>query len=350
MNKKTTVSSKSNSGKKLNITVLYSIGSEYEENKEQLIAENDTVSAATAIAKVLIKAGHNVDLLKITPDTIDKVKSINSDLIFNLVEWSGKDYRLGVKVLKTIAKQGIPFTGADAKSYDWGSDKVEMKAMFDKYQIPTPRWHAVHKKFYPRDHSIIAKLNFPMIIKPAYEHCAIGINDQSVIESIEEIQPKVTAFLKMYKEPIIAEEYIDGREFTITVVQNGKITVLPPAEIIFENSNRRRKIISFDEKWETNEAPRMWTETVIADVSDPLTPRLAQIAQIAFEKMGCKGYARLDVRIRGEEILVLEINVNPSLYDDSDDSEYGLLVSAKAAGMTFNSLVKDIAASALTGH
>lgn len=325
----------------MNVKVIYSHGGNYNKNPEQKIADGDTIDAVKQIVSALNDSGHKAKIVKITPTKINFVKRIKADAVFNLCEWSGKDYPLGVNVLKKLEENKIPYTGADSKSYEWCCDKISMKNMFDKLKIPTPKWTFITpddtKKIIENK---IDKLSLPIIIKPAYEHCAIGIDKKSVIHSKKYLGKRIAKLLKNYNEPVIAEEFIEGREFTVTVLKNHKLHIFPPAEIIF-NSKGSDKLLSFKSQWIDANAP--YTSRVITDKY--LHKNLKKLSKKIFTKMGCKGYVRIDMRTKGKNVYVLEVNINPGL---TPYESYGLTVSTEAYGWTFGKLVNEIANAAVT--
>lgn len=324
----------------MNIKVIYSSGGKYNKERQQKIADNETTDGVNGVAKALACSGHKVDIVKITPTNIADVNKIHKSVVFNLVEWSGKDYPLAVKVLKILERNHTPFTGAGSKVYEWGSNKITMKKMFDRYKIPSPSWTSITpittKKTIAKK---IKPLTLPIIIKPAYEHCAIGISLKSVVNSEKDAINEISKLLKKYKEPVIAENYIDGREFTTTVIGNKRLHIFPPAEVIFKTT-KTSKILSFNRKW--LEGVNAFNSIIVKDKN--LAKNLKNLSKKTFLKTGCKSYVRIDFRMGKGKLYVLEINVNPSIWPEKC---YGLTVSTEADGWTFAKLVEEITQSAL---
>lgn len=327
--------------KKLNVKVIFSSGGKFYKNREQKIADDETGDGAKQVADALIKAGYFAEIVKVTPSSIGLIKNINADTVFNLCEWSGRDYPLAVRVLKILEKGHIPYTGADSKSYQWCSDKISMKKMFDRLGIPTPAWTFVNPNDAKSD--IIKKvdrLSLPIIVKPAYEHCGIGIDYKSVIRSKKDSVKKIVRLLRSYKEPVIIEEFIEGREFTTSVLKNHSLHVFPPAEVRFHTKNRN-KLLSFATKW--LETGNTYSSSVLKDAF--LSGSLKRISKKIFTKMDCKGYIRIDLRMdnKKKKMYVLEVNINPSIWPEDC---YGLTVSTEAEGWKFERLVDEIARAA----
>ena len=193
-------------------------------------SDMDTQNSAIDAADVLRSEGYEVSLLGIGLDEVPKVKNINDDLVFNLVEWTGKNIDKGTQVIKLLEKKGIPFTGSGSWGFMLSSDKVQMKKEMAKHKIPTPQ------------------LKFPVIVKPAYEHCGIGITQNSIARNEADLRFMIHDLRIKYKQPVIAEEFIKGRELHVTMLEkNGRPWVLPPAEVIFNNPDA---VLSYEMKWD----------------------------------------------------------------------------------------------------
>lgn len=323
--------------------VIFSSGGKYNKGSDQKLADEDTRDCARKVVGALIQKGHDAEIVKVTPSKINNVNKLKADAVFNLCEWSGRDYPLGVDVLKRLEKNRIPYTGADSKSYEWCCDKISMKHLFNKFKIPTPPWTSVNSE--DTKEVIIKKissLKFPIIGKPAYEHCAIGIDKKAVIHSRKDAAKKIYDLVKKYNQPVLVEEFISGREFTMTVLKNHTLHIFPPAEIIFKTKNKD-KFISFESQW--IDERMTYGSQILSD--KVLSLYLKRLSRRIFLKLECKGYVRIDMRVRGQEVYVLEVNINPGL---TPYESYGLTVSTEAAGWTFDKLVNEIAISAITNQ
>ena len=284
----------------------------------------DTQNSAFEVAKQLTGEGFVCGVMGIGLNEVDKVKNLEADLIFNLVEWTGNNIKQGTEVIKILERRKIPFTGSGSRGFLLSSDKVWMKEEMIKNNIPTPGQR------------------FPMMVKPAYEHCGIGITQNSIVKNESELRIKNYELRKKYNQPVIAEEFIDGRELHVTILEkNGRPWVLPPAEVMFEKPGA---VLSYEMKW--NEKSPEYTQAHMepARLDKNLELRIKKIAKQAYIKLGGRDYPRLDMRIRGSEVFVLEINNNPGLDFDTDA---GMGVSARLAGFkTYNELLKHIVENA----
>ena len=325
----------------MNIKVIYSSGGEFSAGGDKKVTDDETIKVAKKVVKALKGSGHLAKMMKISPEKVKLINKITADAVFNLCEWTGKDSHLGIEVLKRLEDQKIPYTGATSESDLLSCSKIAMKEMFDKYKILTPNWVSVmpgepKNKVYQK----VNKLSFPIIIKPAFEHCGIGIGYNSVIRTKRGFTEEVMKALSKFNEPVVVEEFIEGREFTTTIIKNHEVHVFPPAEVIF-NTKNQNKILSFETKW--HQGKDSYGAKILEKNS--LSENLKKKSKKIFNKLVKKGYVRIDFRVRNKNIYALEFNVNPSLLPEEC---YGLTASTEAAGWSFEKLVNEIANSAAT--
>ena len=302
----------------------------------------DTQKTAMAVDENLKKSGYASEVLGIYPRDVDRISDIRADLVFNLIEWAGKETEDGVTAVKILEKMGMPFTGSSAWGYLLTCDKVMMKRHMDKHKIVTPKWQV----FETGDETVDKKLKYPLIVKPSRQHCGIGITQDSVVGDDTALAAKARELVDTYHEPILAEEYIAGRELHVTMLEkNGRPWVLPAAEVTFKEQKGYVPILSYDMKW--NE--KSWEYNMAGDMAIPELPaafkrQLETTAVICYRKLGGRDYPRLDVRIRQGKLYVLEINNNPGIDFETDS---GIGMSARAAGFkTFGALLSHIVENA----
>lgn len=311
----------------MKVTVLYNLeGTSSTEGISE--ADDDTGNSARAVCDELIKIGYNAKTLGISPSIIDCLKNLKTDFVFNLVEWTGKEYVQSVKVVETLEKAGLPYSGSRAWGIKLTGDKYLMKKEMEKNKIPTPGWSIDNTN----------KLRFPVIVKPTLEHCGIGISQTSVCKNENEAKIKINELIKKYKQPILVEEFIDGKEAHVTIIEkNRKPYVMYPAVFAYKKKKGYWPVMSYEAKWQTG-----W-ETTMSDWEDERDERVIEkIKKIALEcytKLGGRSYPRVDMRIRGQDVYVLEINNNPGI---GWDMESGITYSCVKEGMNFSQLLKNI--------
>lgn len=307
--------------------VLYNLSDEYKE------ADSDTQRSAELVYESLKNLGYETEIRGITKADVDEPKRIKADLVFNLVEWAGLDYVYGVKVINNLEKAGLVYTGSNAWGYALCCDKVAMKNAMGKFGILTPRWQVFGKS---QDIKLNAKLKFPVIVKPVYEHCAIGVSQTSVCDNAKSLTLKANELIRTYKQPVLVEEFIQGDEAHVTILEkSGEPWVLPPAMIRWQKRKGFWPILTYESKWVDGN----WEDKMSVIEAEELTPEIERLARLCYLKLGGRGYPRCDMRVAGDKVYVLEINNNPGL--DFDPSS-GITVSAEAAGLNFEQLIENI--------
>lgn len=323
----------------INVAVIYGLTSPSAIDELTKSIDEDSRESALQVGQALSRLGFGTELIEIKPGNLDAVSGINADIVFNLCEWSGLDFALGVGVIERLEKKGVVFTGADSRNFLWGSKKEMMKKMFDQWGFPTPRWGVYSGE---SEWSLPEDVLFPVIVKPAWEHCSIGIDSSSVVTDPDSLKIKTSKMWGKYRQPILVEEFIESDEYQVTVLErSGEPWVLPPSIISFTKSGPL-PILTFYSQWLDPEGPTN-AKIRILDKEEKMYSRLGYLCESVFRRFDCRGYVRMDLRERNGEPLLLEINVNPGLEWDMD---YGLSLSAVAAGMSWDALVGTIVDSA----
>ncbi len=322
----------------MHISVLYSLPTRRAMNSPYIATDEDTKESAEEVAEALMQKGATVELLPITEDTIDRIGSIQADVIFNLLEWDGMDGALLVHAMDVVIKTQIPFTGSSKHALAVCNDKTLMKSSLDRFVIPTPRW----QKFETGNETIRRDFKFPLIVKLGLQHCSVGLTKDAVVGDAAELVKVVNDRIQMFKQTVIVEEFIVGREFQVTVLERANgLAILPPAEIVFTTTGENA-FLTYGSRWDEAHADYKESSVRLAVLSPTLAGKIRGISQKAFVDLGFSDYSRLDIRTRDEEVFILEANANPGL-GDSDD--YGMTVSYKAAGLTFADLIWEIVES-----
>lgn len=296
----------------------------------------DVLVQVEAVKKSLQHLGHTAVSLGVSLNLESfqkELKKIKPDLVFNLVEAiSGVEMYLHF-VPVILEKLKIPFTGASSQALFTTTNKVFTKKLFDTYKISTPAWVTSKNNYL--------KIKTPCIIKPIYEDASVGLDDSSIVYDEEKLSDEFKNRTKKYGECFV-EEFIDGREFNISILDTEDgVKVLPIAEIRFEDyPDDKAKIVSYDAKW--NENSFEYKHTVrhfdFEQSDDKLLSELEKISIKCWKKFELEGYARVDVRAdENNKIFVLEINANPCISPDS-----GFAAAAEHYGWNYNKMVEVI--------
>ena len=279
-------------------------------------------------------------MVPIGEDGIVKIADIRADCMVNLIDWTGLDMPLSDAAFTAIEHTGVPFTGATRENYLTTSDKILMKKALDANGLPTARWQLFELGTEP----VRTNFQYPMIIKLALEHCSIGLTHDAVVNTDRELSVRVKERIKTYGEPVIAEEFILGREFQVTVVETEDgVKVLPPAEIVFDTQGPE-SLLTWESRWVETAKDYQASRVTLPVLSVPLDHAIRRTASETFTALQFRDYMRLDIRTRENNVFILESNSNPGL---SDSDEYGMTLSYKALGWSFADFVWEIVTSSL---
>lgn len=307
------------------------------------LSESEFFTHLNKIESILKNHFGNVKQLAIGNDfykNIDAIENFAPNAIFNFVESvEGKaEYEVFVAGMFDIL--GIQYTGNTGLTLANCLDKNRAKRILSSHNIITPQHLIIDSE--TNMNSIGDKLDFPFILKLNKEDASIGISEHSVVYSLTEFKERVTFLLENYKQSVIAEKYIDGREFNISILNEN---VLPISEINFEGlPGELPKIVTYEAKWLPDTVYYEHTTPVCpALIDDNLKDLLTDVGYSAFYAMDCRDYARVDIRLDSNNIpYVIEVNPNPDISVDS-----GFVRAANAARITYENLILDIADLAL---
>jgi D-alanine-D-alanine ligase len=308
------------------------------------LSESGFTREIQKIKSALSEKFSRVETLAVDRDlnrTINGIISSSPDLIFNFVESvegiASYEYcNAGIYELLQV-----PYTGNYPSALGNCLNKERAKSILRSYDIPTPESFII--KAGDRFNKGAFNLKYPVILKLLNEDASIGISELSVVDNLEKVTKQLNFLRKTYKQDVIIEEYIDGRELNVAILGE---RVLPVSEIRFNGlPEGLPKIVTYDGKWMENSI--YYNNTIPqcpAKLEKKILKRIETIALDAFNAMSCRDYARVDIRLNEQnEPFVIEVNPNPDISTDS-----GFVRAASAAGINYSALLHTIAGFALS--
>lgn len=297
--------------------------------------ELDTLLTARAIAHALHGLGHEPHLAPFTPNPAalkELLAETRAETVFNMVESVYGEGALANIAPAMLEKLDVPYTGANAATISATGDKPLAKRILRAANLPTPDWCE------PPQFSGLSETK-KYIVKSATEDASLGLTDESVVMGRAAIHARVEHCMKEFGGRWFAEEFVEGREFNVAVLEEeGGPAVLPIAEMRFENWNPvQPKIVGYAAKWHEGSREEAGTVRDFSWVENeqPLYVALSEAARAAWRLFGLSGYARVDFRVGAPgNPLILEINPNPSL-----DPLAGFAAAAKQMGVSYADLV-----------
>lgn len=253
-------------------------------------------------------------------------------LVFNLAYGiQGENRYTHIPAMLELA--GVPYTGSGPLSHSIALDKEITKRILLQAGIPTPGFVVIEDE---TDGEKVKRhgLDYPLIIKPKNEAGSFGI---SVVDDEQELMANVAATLKEYSQPLVVEEYLNGRELNVGLLGNGStLEVFEPVEIDFSNSGERFQ--SFKGK-----KSGRYGHICPADIPEDLRAELQDLARQTFNLLRCCDYARIDFRLDSSmKPFVLEINSMAAIHDKG--SYYH---GAQRAGYTYQTMLNTMVETAM---
>lgn len=259
-------------------------------------------------------------------------------VVFNLCEGIDGEARFEPLVAGLLELEGIRFTGSPAATLTCALDKRIAKALLFAAGIPTPGARVFRR--VPKVDSV-RDLAFPLVVKPLREDASIGISAGAFVQTPEALVDRVGYLLEQFGQPALAEVYMEGREFNVSVVGASRhARVLPVAEIAFEGyADGEPRIVTHDAKWrEGSDDDRRTVPRCPAAIGENLRARLETVGLSAHRALECRDYARYDVRLDAKgNPQVIDANPNPDL-----SRKAGLARAVAASGDTYEDLVARI--------
>ncbi len=330
------------------VGILYNVYVPRKEHIEEAAAEEATELCAREVAEALLCCGFQIKLFPVRENIVDIIKTIMEEepaIIVNLCESYSGNSQLEGNIAALLELLGLPFTGNRFRTLMMAQDKYLAKSLMQNSGLPVPAGWLIKKPS-----SIPEKIRFPLFLKPNYEDGSIGIREENFVNNRSNLKPRVRELISLYKEAVLAEEYIEGREFNVSIIETQTgLKALPPAEIKFLDwPKSTSKILSYEAKWNTSHRAYRCTVPVCpAEIPEKTADLMQTMAIKVAHLFDIKGYARVDMRMKEDDnaIYILEINPNPDA-----SREAGLSRALEAAGITYNDFWKMQIAVAMKNH
>jgi D-alanine-D-alanine ligase len=322
----------------MEVALVFNLKKKIENKPADYFSEFDSLDTINAIKRALESKGHQVTPVELNKDILGYFKRHKFDLVFNIAEGNGT--RLRESELPAILDLlGIPYTGSSAFTLALALDKAMTKKVLRYDNIPTPNFQV----FLTGKEELNPCLNFPLIVKPNREGSAKGISASSVVCDKKSLFERIENVIYNYKQEALVEEFIQGKELTVGILENGVFNVLPILEIDFStcSKNSGEYFYSWRMKEFQGNIPLGLTPTFYcpARLSQEVERRVKEIALKAHKSLNCWGVSRTDIRLNKDDIpYVLEVNPLPGL----DPQESNLPMIAKAAGIEYEELIEAI--------
>ena len=326
----------------------------------------DSPKTVQALIDALQARGHQAEFLEasILPphNLVERLQAMRPDLCFNIAEGHFGDGR-EAQIPSILEMLQIPYTGSKVLTLALALDKPMTKRILWYHGLPTPEFQVFDEVDEPIDADLLDEdedeLRFPMFVKPSREGTSMGVSAASVVTTVDQLYAQVEGQLKRYRQPILVEHYIRGREITVGMVGNIKPPaarrlsdhtaphVLPEGLTFFPALEINTGVVHESEgDLYTNRMKVEWADDerlylCPAPLESDFLRQLHLLAAAVFRVTGCKDVARVDFRLDEEndnKPYILEVNPLPGLNPGYSD----LCIQARAAGWSYERLVNTI--------
>ena len=282
------------------------------------------------LTDALRAGGHQVTAIEADKELIAKLESFmprvvsgeRPGMVFN-VSYGLQGQARYTHVPSILEMIGIPYVASGPLGHSLALDKVVTKMILRQHSIPTPEFVVMETPDTP----IPGELPYPMVVKPKNEAVSFGL---AVVHDESELRASAKVIFDRFSQPVLAEQYIEGREINVGLLGNGPPEAFPPVLLSFGDGPQ---IYTYEDK--TGRSGRQIQPVCPAPISEELTAEAKEIAVRTFSALGLYDCARVDMRMDADDNLyVLEANSLPSL------GEHGsYLVGAAHVGLDFAAFV-----------
>jgi D-alanine-D-alanine ligase len=289
--------------------------------------ELDVLDQVKFAAETLTELGITVEEKGLTHDFYNEITSIKEaeyDFVFNLAETAWEKAEILYFIPALLNLYNIPYSGSPVEAAFTTASKVLAKRIMMSNGIP------VSNGFSPSEWAGMT-IGKKYIMKPVWEDGSIGITEESVF-IFDGKKPQVLT--NKDDEHWFVEEFIDGREFNVSVIAgpNGP-EILPPAEMCFHDyPSDIPQIVSYKAKWVEDSFQYDNSKRDFPDnIGEKLYSNINEVVIKCWKIFNLHGYARVDMRVDSDEnIYILEVNANPCLSPGS-----GFLAACSKKGLSF---------------
>ncbi|NUQ64111.1 MAG: D-alanine--D-alanine ligase [Pirellulales bacterium] len=278
------------------------------------------------------RQGHSVRFLPVGDRDLHSALSPyqpGNVLVFNWCEGLPGIGRSDALVAETLEKLQFTYTGASSEALELSYDKPRVKNLLEAHGVPTPRWKVAQSADI-HDWDV-----FPAIVKPAWEHCSVGVDDGAVVSGIAELRHRAAYVLDRLRQPALIEDFIDGREFHVPLWGNQDVEALPAVERDFSGlDDMHKRLCSYEAKFAPeSEAYQKIRTYVPARLSGDEMESLESVAIAAYRLLGCRDYGRVDIRLRDGVFYVIDVNPNADISADAS-----IALAAGKAGYCYGAM------------
>lgn len=277
---------------------------------EEETAEFDRIDTVEAIEQTIQALGHQTDRIgNIWSLTARLAAGDCWDLVFNIAEGlRGMGREAQVPAL--LDAYDIPYTFSDPLVMSLTLHKGLTKRVLRDLGIPTPDFAEVHTEADIRR----VNLPYPLFAKPIAEGTGKGVTPASKIQNPAALEKVCKQLLATFKQPVLVETFLPGREFTVGIVGTGADARSVGIMEVILNENAEQEVYSYVNKERCEEF------VGYVPVNDPMAAGAVEIALAAWRALGCRDAGRLDLRADADGVPnLMELNPLAGIHPKHSD-------------------------------
>lgn len=266
-----------------------------------------SIQSCEHVLESVVRMGYNA-LLRVCQTEYDLNLIVKSkpDLVILAIKYLVDENRKKIWLTDYFDSRGINFTGSIKNVLKFDSNKVSAKKMLRGKGIRTAEFFTALPKEFKFESEL--PLKFPLFLKPSDAANGNGIDDASLVSDFESYEKKILALYEAFDQPVLVEEYLDGREFTVAIIENKDNSFKAFAvEIIPPETTRGLRILGARTKYENSE--------VLLKMQDQyLNEEIKDLAISSFKNLGGRDFGRIDIKLNNDnECFFMETNLVPGM-------------------------------------
>jgi D-alanine-D-alanine ligase len=322
-------------GLNVKIGITYDLRDDYlaEGYGEEETAEFDHPATIAAIEGALIDLGYQTERIGHIRELARRlVAGQRWDLVFNIAEGL-RGFGREAQVPALLEAYDVPYTFSDPLVLSLTLHKGMTKRVIRDLGIPTPDFAVVES---PGEIGGVA-LPFPLFAKPVAEGTGKGVTAASKIADREELERVCRLLLETFRQPVLIETFLPGREFTVGIIGTGAEAFVPGVLEVHLTEKAEKEVYSYVNKED-------WHGRIEYRLAADETARLAEKTALAvWRGLGCRDGGRVDLRADAKGVpQFMEVNPLAGIRPDHSD----LPILCELAGMPYRELIAGILRSA----
>ncbi len=279
-----------------------------------LSAEREiSLISGQAVFKGLQRLGVNSTLVDVGADIVHQLSAVKPDLVLNMLHGQGGEDGVIQGFLETL---GLPYTGSGVLASALAMDKIQSKLIWRQHGLRTAGFIELTESTDWQ--SVIEQLK-KVVVKPVNGGSSIGI---AIVEDADSLKEQYQISRELDAR-VMAEQFIDGLEFSVPIIQD---QIFPTVQL-----ETRKQFFDYEAKY-IDEDTKIICPPALEEKQQQ---EINELVLAAFQSLGCKGLARVDVMQDSEgNFYLLELNTIPGMTEHSF-----VPMSAKEAGIDFDELL-----------